>query len=90
MVKQVGNARVTESVLDGVSNFLGVVILENLGSLLEEVAAHGIDEDSVPDESVDKLVEGHAQAQKSSDFGKGRVDGVKICRVEIQLAFLKI
>ena len=50
----------TESILYSVSNFLGVVILENLGSLLEEVAAHGIDEDSVPDESVDKFVEGHA------------------------------
>ena len=77
----------TESILDGVSNFLGVVILENLGSLLEEVAAHGIYEDSVPDESVDELVEGHAQAQKSSNFGEGRVDGVKLCRIEIQLDF---
>ena len=75
----------TESVLDGLSDFLGVKTLENLGSLLEEVAAHGIDEDSVPDESVDELVEGHAKAQKPSDFGEGRVDGVKFCRVEIQV-----
>ena len=88
VIEQVGNACVTESILDSVSNFLGVVILENLGSLLEEVAAHGIDEDSVPDESVDKLVEGHAQAQKSSNFGEGIIDGIKLCGVEIQVAFL--